>query len=197
MLRKYYTASTYRRIWAHMVDSFIINICYAPLWIQVLSSLLKTNEISFDLRWLLVCFLFQFAYRWLFLYFMQATLGKLIFGLKVIDRFDEDKELGLMQSFLRVLCDQFSLFFGYGLAILALYRFDRTHLSDWVAETRVVQSFPRAHPAQRRWIFASLAFVYVMSTQFFGVYQILQRVKWFSTGPVVSIDFSEGLSETE
>lgn len=135
---------------------------------------------------MIVGFLLQFAYRWLFLYFMGATLGKLMMGLRVVS-FPDEGPLTLMQSLIRVLTDGLSLFFNEGLRVLGLIRFDRRHVADWVAETQVRQRHPREHPPRPRWVLAVILCVYFSLTGFLSAYSLFQRSIWEHDGVVLHL----------
>jgi len=172
----YFTASTFRRTIAFVIDQVIILILFLPVGLESLNSYLVQGNFSVDLRWILACFLMKFFYQWLFLYFLGGTLGKLTMGVRLIPiHAGENLSLGLMQSFIRVLADELSLFFGQGLKMLALLRLDRTHVSDWVAETRVVQFHPRLHRPRRR-VILGIGLCFILSMQTLkGVYSTLQK----------------------
>lgn len=172
-----HTPGMLRRILAFVIDSWIAGLFFAPVWIQLLASMLQFGQLEVDLSWVLICFLMQFAYSWLFLYFLGGTLGKLLLGLRVVPRSSPTDPLGLFQSFLRVLTDQLSLFFGQSLRALALIRLDRTHVSDWVAETRVIQLKPSGFHARRHVILALLVALVSLVTQFQEAYRLVQSVE--------------------
>jgi uncharacterized RDD family membrane protein YckC len=165
----------YRRIAAFLIDSLIVLLCFAPVWIQMLGSYLREGALIVPLSWLGMSLLLQLFYKWLFLYFLGGTLGKLMMGLRVVPSAHPDQDLGLFQSLLRVLTDALSFFFGQALRALALVRLDRTHVSDWVAETRVVQLAPRSHPPTRHWVLALIVILISFSNQFHRAYQLVQN----------------------
>jgi uncharacterized RDD family membrane protein YckC len=176
--------SLFRRIVAFGIDSWIAGLFFLPVWIQLMGSLIRVGQMEVEIQWLLVCYGMQFLYSWFFLYFLGGTLGKLMMGLRVVPARDPQVELGLFQSFLRVLTDQLSLFFGQALRALALVRLDRTHVSDWVAETRVVQLKPVNFKPRRHVLLALFIGVMSLTSQFREVDRIIQRVE-FSEGRVI------------
>ncbi|MEZ0392283.1 MAG: RDD family protein [Pseudobdellovibrionaceae bacterium] len=175
MAQVMYTARTGRRLMAFGVDSMIQGLCFLPLWIHVVASVLDEQLLIVDFRWLALCLLLILFYKWMFLYFLGGTLGKLIFGLRVVPRHHPGEGLGLVQSFLRVLTDSLSLFFGHSLRALALLRLDRTHVSDWVAETRVVQWTQPKDILRRHWILASAIIFFSFTHQFSSLYRSVQN----------------------
>jgi uncharacterized RDD family membrane protein YckC len=120
----------------------------------------------------MIGYLLRLFYKWMFLFFLGATFGKWLFGLRVVPALHPSASLGLMQSLLRVLTDDLSFFFGQALRALALVRLDRTHVSDWVAETRVVQFSKPGRSLRRHWILALLVMVFSFWSQFQSVYRL-------------------------
>lgn len=172
--RPFYTASTEKRIVAVGIDSVVAIFFFIPVWIQAIGSYLQDQLVAIEIRWILASFLMTFLYHWLFLYFLGGTLGKLMTGLRVVPANHPQNDLGLMQSFLRCLTDELSFFFGEALHAVAFLRFDRTHVSDWVAETRVVQYVPRRRLPVRRKILALFLIVVTGVNAFQGAYQLIQ-----------------------
>jgi hypothetical protein len=97
-----------------------------------------------------------------------------------------------MQSFLRVLADGLSLFFGLAPRALALLRLDRTHVSDWVAETRVVQLAPQTMLMRRHWAVALIVVWISFFSQFSRVYQSLQSVDFEDGRIFLDLDSLQG-----
>jgi uncharacterized RDD family membrane protein YckC len=170
------TASTWRRLMAFWIDSFIAGICLLPVWLQLWGSTLIDENISVEWRWLAAGILLQLFYKWLFLYFLGGTLGKLLMGLRVVPNEHPENPLGLFQSLLRVLSDALAFFFGLAPRALALIRLDRTHVSDWVAETRVVQLVPQTQLIRRHWLLALVVMVLSFGNQFSQLYHTLRNV---------------------
>lgn len=177
-------ARSHRRILAHLFDQIIVLGLMSPVWIQAVVSFFRDRTFEIDLNILILCFLLQFCYKWLFLRFLGATIGKFIFGLRVVNKAD-GLSLGTIQSLIRVLTDQLSLLFGSAHRVLALARFDRTHLSDWVAETQVVQSRPRTDYPKRNIPIALILCLYLALTNFYQAYQFVQRTE-FEHGKLIT-----------
>lgn len=123
-----------------------------------------------------------------FYYFVGATPGKMLMGLRLVSRYQGyamnpttaemdsgSPELTLVQVLLRVLADSLSIFVGDSLKALIFFRLDRTHVSDWIAETRVVQTIPRNHPPRRRWIIGSLLFVILLKNGILKSYYLFKE----------------------
>ncbi len=175
---KVYTAEGWRRVFAWVIDSSLSSLFYLPIWVQLGFLLGPTTQHTLSLSLLLLCFALQFCFRWMVLYFLAASPGKLLFGLRVVNAHEPESPLGLTQSFLRVLADHLSLFFGDALRILAWFRFDRTHVSDWVAETRVVQDWPRKRIPRRRILVASLGFIFLLQSGWSQAYFLFRRIDY-------------------
>jgi uncharacterized RDD family membrane protein YckC len=176
------TASTYKRFFAFHLDGFFVFFLWTPVWIQIVGSLVKTGEMHVSWKWLLISFALQFFYKVVFLKFAGATLGKLIMGLKVIPKYAEGQDLGWSQSLIRVLADHLGFFFSFATYALAFIRHDRTHLSDWLAETRVVQKNPRKKNTKRRWLLAIGLVVYFLISGFYSSYFLIQNLSWTTQG---------------
>jgi uncharacterized RDD family membrane protein YckC len=168
------TAATEKRILAFGVDRIVEAILYLPIWVQLAASYLSDGVYSVSLRVVLACLLMHLLYDWMFLYFLGGTVGKLLFGLRVVPRREPFQTLTLMQSLLRPLTDRLSIFFGQALRALAFIRFDRTHVSDWVAETWVVQTVPRRRRPLRRYVLAVLIVLFSLSSSFLQFYRLVQ-----------------------
>jgi uncharacterized RDD family membrane protein YckC len=166
-----FTASTWRRLVAYWLDSMVLAFCWLPVFIQVWGSMAYEGRVAFEWRWLLVGVLLQLFYKWTFLYFLGGTIGKLIMGLRVVPAVDQQASLGLFQSFLRVFADALSIFFGHAPRALALLRLDRTHISDWVAETRVMQLAPQPLLMRRHLLLAMFVILVSFFSQFASIYQ--------------------------
>lgn len=175
-------AKNWRRIWAYFFDSIVMSACAFLLWLEsamFAKSLEDPTLAGYSLYAIAAVFIFYFFYHWLFLYFLAATPGKLLMGLRVVPKNKSAEQgLGLLQSFLRVLADQLSWFFGHGLRMLVLMRLDRTHVSDWVAETQVVQIAPRRDPVRRHVFWALVLCLGLSSWSFMKIYGQFQRASW-------------------
>jgi uncharacterized RDD family membrane protein YckC len=170
-------ASSSRRFFAYFVDKIIEAVLLMPLWIQLVASWVSDQALTIQWHWLIFCFVLQFCYRFLFTQLLGGTLGKLLFGLRVMSRHSDDS-LTWMQSFLRALTDQLTWLFGPAHQLLLLARFDRTHLSDWVAETQVKQVVEGNISPSRNIPFALLISLYVAYSDFFSAYELMQRSEW-------------------
>ena len=79
------------------------------------------------------------------LYFFQATPGKWIFNLKVLPAGALAEKQWGVHVLIRSLVSYVGLFM-WALYATAFFRYDRRHLGDWLAETKVVgESFSKRH----------------------------------------------------
>lgn len=173
-----YVPSSFKRMMAFLIDGAVINIFWAPVTIQVLGSWLKSQEMKVSWKWVLASFLLSFGYKWFFNYFLDGTLGKLVVGLRLVNKNDPDGGLSLMQSLVRVLAEQFSMFFGFAPQMLMFMRFDRTHVADWVAETRVVQFTERLTPPHRRPVLTFFLCLYFFVSGFGSAYKTIKSTRY-------------------
>lgn len=133
----YYVPKTSTRVIVRLIDScwagplLFLFFDKSPLhyfsqgWVPL-------RNIIFYIITLIVCHV-------LFLKFKGASPGKWILGLKVVPYRPESRDLTWSQASVRVLSSMMLGFlFSWAPYVLALMRFDRTHLVDWIAETRVV-----------------------------------------------------------
>lgn len=133
-----------RRFYAFYIDEGLRVTFFLPFLLLALGNREKS------LAGLALAVVTYLAFRMCCLYFLGGSVGKLACGLRVVDR-GTGGPLEPIQALLRVLADELSVFFAFAPRALVYFRWDRTHLSDWIAETRVVslkeQSFiPRLRP---------------------------------------------------
>lgn len=169
-----YVPSFRRRAFAFLMDAGVSSLFSLPFMAAMWISYLR--EGGYRLRWdlLMGSVILHFVFQVFCLKYLGATLGKFVFGLRVVNA-NSGGELGWIQCVLRTLADGFSLIFGLAPRALMFLRFDRTHLSDWIAETQVRQFQPRSSHTKRRVIFALLAIYFLGTHQFQETYEILQR----------------------
>lgn len=175
----YHFPSTWRRLIAHIIDSFYIKILQAPVWIKISMDYINHDELRVHWSDLTYLLLVGFSYDILSLYFFSATLGKWQLSLKVISREKkgESDSVRLDQAFLRALVARLSFFFGWSIFALAFLKINRTHLADWIADTQVVGFKERSRP-RVRWILA-LGFAFLtLGESLKAAARTLQSVQW-------------------
>lgn len=147
-----WVSSTSDRFWARAIDEALVGALSAPVAIPLLMDFFANGY--WAMPWMALGFfiLLHVAYEWTSYAFFQATPGKWVMGLRLVDADDPMKELTDAQIFLRILSMRFQFFFSWAPFALAFYRYDRTHLADWLAGTRVASDHRRARHAKLRWI---------------------------------------------
>jgi uncharacterized RDD family membrane protein YckC len=173
-----YAPSTVKRLLAFGVDQFLILLLYIPFIKIFTQALLDDGEIYFSLWSLLYLFLAPAFYEFVFLFLWQKTPGKWLFNLKVVSAANGLGQLGFSDSFLRALAGRLSFFFSSAIYAVAFFRYDRTHVKDWLAETRVVQSSARRKPPQVRWILGSFLFLSYLHEGILSSSQIIENIDW-------------------
>lgn len=174
-------ATNWRRIFAYGLDSLVAGASALIVWLEAELFQKESGVFGYSLHAIAAVFIAYFFYHWLFIYFLGGTPGKLMMGLRIVSKNQEGggpAGLGLMQSFLRVLADQLSFFVGHGLRVLVLMRLDRTHVSDWVAETQVVQFDKRSGPVRRHLFWALALCLWFSCGGFMKIYSQFQRLSW-------------------
>ncbi len=173
-----YVPSTWRRLLAVLIDQIFISICYLPFYRALYNVWFTEADVELNLFQLLMLFLIPALYETVSLMLIAATPGKWIMGLKVVPAHNPQEELDYAQCVLRPLTSRLSFFFSWAIFALAFFRYDRTHLSDWVAETRVVQFKPRNARAGIRWV---LGLFLVVSYSYEGLIyacNVLNEINW-------------------
>lgn len=155
-MTSFYIPSTWRRLAAKGIDSLIRAIFYLPFIKSFFLLIFTDEDVTISLVSLFVMFITPAIYEFVFLVFMQATPGKWLMGLKVVPFSDVGANLDWRQCFLRPFVERFSFFFSLAIYAVAFFRYDRTHLADWIAETRVVQFALRPTPTKIRWFLGSI-----------------------------------------
>ncbi|MFM6927056.1 MAG: RDD family protein [Bdellovibrio sp.] len=173
-----YVPSTWKRLAALTIDQMMILPFYLPFAKKFFSVFFTDDDVYLSLVQLLVLFMVPALFEFLFLVVMQATPGKWIMGLKVVPQENPFAELHWAQCVMRPLAGRLSFFFAWGIYALAFFRYDRTHLADWLAETRVIQFVPRVRRAKVRWIWG-LFFVLMYSYEGLNYSSaVLNEIDW-------------------
>lgn len=173
-----YVPSTYRRVMAFLIDQVVSLLMYVPFY-GVFSRLILTDEeVHLSVVQLFILLLIPAVYEFVFLALMQATPGKWLMNLKVVPNHHPDHKLEFGQCLLRPLTGRLSLLLSWAIYALAFFRYDRTHLCDWIAETRVVQFKPRASHARVRWFLGS---IFILSHTYEGLSSAshaIRQINW-------------------
>ena len=173
-----YFPSTWRRLLAYFIDQGISLLFYLPFAGTVYKMVFTTEDVYLSVVELLVLFLMPAVYEFVFLLLMQRTPGKAVCGLWVVPFANVNEKLDWRQCVLRPLVGRLSFFFSWRIFALAFFRFDRTHLADWVAETRVVQSSKRENAPTIRWF---VGLILVVSYAYEGLVSssaVINSIDW-------------------
>lgn len=173
-----FVPSTWRRLAAYGIDQLLRTVFYLPFAKIFFLLVFTEDEVHITLWEGLALLLVPTMYEMIFLILMQATPGKWLMGLKVVPFSQPHQHLHWQQCVLRPLVNRLSFFFSWAIFVLAFFRYDRTHLADWVAETRVVQGTPRLTRASWRPILGSILFVIYFTEGLSSAGTILQAVNW-------------------
>ncbi|MGZ3768909.1 MAG: RDD family protein [Bdellovibrio sp.] len=179
-MNSYYIPSTWKRLIARGIDSIIGTLLYFPFFKSLLLLVFTDQDVTISLSSLLIMFLIPAIYEFIFLVLMQATPGKWLMGLKVVPFHDVSGHLDWRQCLMRPLVERLSLFFSLAIYALAFFRYDRTHLADWIAETRVVQGTPRPTRTKIRWFIGSILILMNFSEGLRSSSHILSVIDWSS-----------------
>lgn len=177
--------SSLRRFAARMVDWTVTQVVWVPAWIQLAMAYFRGEELIAS--WWAVAggLSLSFLYYFLFYGTLGATIGKLIFGLRVVNAHDSRQKINWSQALIRTLADYLSFFFSLAPYSLALLRKDRTHLVDWIAETRVVQNNQTDKTVKQRWVVGSVLTLYFLFSGVAGAFRFFHYVKLTEVGVVV------------
>lgn len=173
-----YLPSTWRRLCAYFIDQIISLLFYFPFIGTVYKMIFTTDEVYLSIVELLVLFLIPAIYEFVFLIYMQRTPGKAICGLYVVPFSNVYEKLDWRHCVLRPLVGRLSFFFSWSIFALAFFRYDRTHLADWIAETRVIQTVKRAEAPTIRWF---VGFILVISYAYEGLVSssaVINSIDW-------------------
>lgn len=134
-----FVPSTWKRLMARGLDQIFISMVLFPVLLMRPET--EDGWIQLTIPWALFVFLYPLVYEALCLCFFQTTPGKWIFNLKVIPASAIAKKHWGLHALIRALVCYVG-FFIWAFFATALWRYDRRHLADLIAETRVVGIVP-------------------------------------------------------
>lgn len=178
MNNEFYFPSTWKRLSAYFIDQVFSLLFYIPFAGFFYRLTFTSDEVYVSVVELLILFLIPAIYEFVFLLWMQRTPGKALCGLWVVPFANTNDELDWRQCVLRPLVGRMSFFFSWSIFALAFFRYDRTHLADWVAETRVVQKVKRAETTKIRWFVGTILIFAYLSEGLTSSSAILNSIDW-------------------
>ncbi|WP_373999618.1 RDD family protein [Bdellovibrio bacteriovorus] len=194
-----YVPSTFRRLMAQGIDQAVRLIFYIPFLKPFFLLIFTDDQVPVSFYTLGLMFLIPAIYEFIFLVMMQATPGKWFMGLKVVPFSHPTETLDWRQCILRPLTERLTFFFSWAVYALAFFRYDRTHLADWVAETRVIQFKPRTSRAKVRWVTGSLLIFLYVYEGLVSSAAILRVMDWqnkkVDLRDIIATDYMDDMSE--
>lgn len=141
--------STANRLWARMIDAVVIWIFLVPAFGWSYGFFFIPGEVV-SIPWALFIYLavVPIAYEALSIWIFGQTAGKWVFSLHVVSASDDRRPVTGWESLLRAVAGRFTLIFSQAVYAFMFFRYDRTHLADWIAGSRVITS--RARPDRSR-----------------------------------------------
>lgn len=173
-----YVPSTWRRLFAYGIDQIFVLVFYIPFAKTFLQIFTTDEDIYISLGKLILMFLVPAIYEFIFLLILSATPGKWLLGLRVVPAHNAYGELHFAQCLLRPLVGRLSFFFAWAIYAVAFFRYDRTHLVDWLAETRVIQLTPRVQRPHLRWFLGSVLVVGYLYEGLLYSHQVINSIDW-------------------
>ena len=177
-MESYHIPSTWARLIARAVDQLASSVFYLPFASYFIEMMFTENDVLISLPKLFVLFMIPAIYECVFLIFMQRTPGKWLMGLTVVPADDAHGKLRWDHCVSRPLTGRLSLFFSLAIYALAFFRYDRTHLCDWVAGTRVVQAKPRTKRTTIRWVIGSFLVLSCAYDGFLSARKVFDNIDW-------------------
>ncbi len=176
-----YTASTKRRVFAHLIDQTFQFIFYIPLIFKVIMNWFDVSPlILIPWTWIIILFAVNFFYQVLSLYFLDALPGQWLLGLKVVSLYHPELGLSLHQCVIHALGEKLKLFIGNGLYYSGFYNRERRHIINLLAETRVVQNGNSQGFIQPKKILAILLLVLSIATTTHSNAKFIQHIQFNS-----------------
>ncbi len=129
--------------------------------VPIFRTVLRTGKVTIPWLEIVLTSIIGALYPCLFIKLKNATPGKLLFRLKIVDYETGSDRLTWAQVLLRVSAEYaLTPLFSLGPMAVAFFREDRRHLIDIIARTRVVQDSPRRKKAEIRRILGTILVLY-------------------------------------
>lgn len=174
------------RVWAKAVDEALMTVFLVPAFGFSAFYLFSGGPVWISWPFLAYLFAVPLLYEGLSLWFFGTTFGKWLFFLKVVDAKNPSSPLQAGQTFTRALAGRLTLFFSYAVQAMALFRYDRTHLADWLGRTRVVTTRRRPRQVTIHWIVGTLAFTLCLFSGLAVASAFLGQVSFEAKGVLVA-----------
>jgi uncharacterized RDD family membrane protein YckC len=175
-----FVPSTWRRLFAKGIDQIVRGVFYIPFVGLLIKLFTTSEEVKVSLSKLMIVFFIPPIYELIFLILFQATPGKWLMGLKVVPFSSPETKLDLGQCLLRSIGGQFTFFFSWAIYAVAFFRYDRTHVVDWIAQTRVIQVSPRLGRAKLRPLMGFVFIVFYAWEGLVSAHQIIHNIDWMN-----------------
>lgn len=173
------------RVWAKAVDDLMITVLLIPAFGFSAFYLFSGEPIWISWPFVIYLLLVPLLYEGLSLWYFGTTFGKWLFFLKVVDARNPGVSLRPGQTFTRALAGRLTLFFSYAVQALALFRYDRTHLADWLGQTRVITTRQRPRQVTIHWIVGSIAFTLCLFSGLAVASAFMKQVSFETMGVLV------------
>ena len=142
----YFIPSTWKRVLAWCLDQVFIWMMIAPILIMFPQT--EDGWIGISLPWALVLLVAPVFFEMAGLYYFNATPGKWICHLKILPASKASEQHWAVHTLIRAVLG-FCGMFLWVIFVTGLFRYDRRHLADLIAETRVVGFSARPLPQVR------------------------------------------------
>lgn len=170
--------STWKRLAANAIDEVIMIPFYVPFIGVAIELFFGDDDVEISLFKFALIMMIPAVYEFIFLVLFQATPAKWFLGLKVVPARNAAEHLAWQQCLLRAFSKRLTLFFSSAIYVVGFFRYDRTHVADWIAETRVVQSSPRAARPKIRWIIGSILLIYFCIEGWRSATEVTRAIDW-------------------
>lgn len=178
--------STWKRLFAFSLDEILMIPFYFPFLGIGLQYFWGEGDVQISLLQFFLILMVPAVYEFVFLLLWQKTPAKWFFNLKVVPADNWEESLTWQQCLLRTLTKRLSVFVSSAIYALALFRYDRTHLADWVGETRVVQETPRPQRPKIRWILGTFFVIYFAGEGLVAASKVSKAIDWANSSVSLS-----------
>jgi uncharacterized RDD family membrane protein YckC len=162
-----YIASTKKRVLAYLLDQFMTFIFYLPLILKVGLHYIKSgHEIFIPWNWFISIVTLHIIFQVICLYILKALPAQWLLGLRVVSLYHPELGLSLSQCFIHAIVDKLKFFIGNAIYYSAFWNRERRHITNLLAETRVMQKEPSDGLLRPRWILGTLLFLVAVISGF-------------------------------